>query len=158
MLFGKIFLFIISNLSLLFWINAVQTGSNILDTEHDSTVRGTLTATTFSGNLTGNVTGNTQGIHTGAVNLGDDVIASFGNSSDLIIEHDTSQAVDLNMIKTTLEKKITKINEEMKKIDTRLSNKSFMDRAPQNIVDQEKSNFANLEKDVKKIELTLKGL
>ena len=68
------------------------------------------------------------------------------------------QDVDLNMIKTTLEKKITKINEEMKKIDTRLSNKSFMDRAPQNIVDQEKSNFANLEKDVKKIELTLKGL
>ena len=68
------------------------------------------------------------------------------------------QDVDLNMIKTTLEKKITKINEEMKKIDTRLSNKSFMDRAPQNIVDQEKSIFANLEKDVKKIELTLKGL
>ena len=32
--------------------NSVQTGSNILDTEHDSTVRGTLTATTFSGNLT----------------------------------------------------------------------------------------------------------
>ena len=68
------------------------------------------------------------------------------------------QEVDLNMIKSTLEKKITKINEEMKKIDIRLSNKSFMDRAPQNIVDQEKSNFANLAKDVKKIELTLKGL
>ncbi|MBA87507.1 MAG: hypothetical protein CMB29_05540 [Euryarchaeota archaeon] len=33
--------------------NSVQTGSNILDTEHDSTVRGTFTATTFSGNLTG---------------------------------------------------------------------------------------------------------
>ena len=46
----------------------------------------------------------------------------------------------------------------MKKIDFRLSNKSFVDRAPQNIVEQEKSNFANLEKDVKKIELTLKGL
>ena len=66
--------------------------------------------------------------------------------------------VDLNMIKSTLEKKITKISEEMKKIDVRLSNKSFVDRAPQNIVEQEKSNFANLEKDVKKIELTLKGL
>ena len=33
--------------------NSVQTGSNILDTEHNSQVRGTLTATTFSGNLTG---------------------------------------------------------------------------------------------------------
>ena len=55
-------------------------------------------------------------------------------------------------------KTVQMVVEEMKKIDTRLSNKSFMDRAPQNIVDQEKSNFANLEKDVKKIELTLKGL
>ncbi len=66
--------------------------------------------------------------------------------------------VDLNMIKSTLEKKIKKISEEMKKIDVRLSKKSFVDRAPQNIVEQEKSNFANLKKDVKKIELTLKGL
>ena len=46
----------------------------------------------------------------------------------------------------------------MKKIDIRLSNKSVIDRAPQNIVDQETSNFANLEKAVKKIELTLKVL
>jgi hypothetical protein len=36
--------------------NAVQTNSNILDTEHNSTVRGTLTATTFVGNLTGTAT------------------------------------------------------------------------------------------------------
>ena len=61
--------------------NSVQIGSNILDTEHDSTVRGTLTATTFSGNLTGTgvtattftgalvggVTGNVQGNLTGNV-------------------------------------------------------------------------------------------
>ena len=67
--------------------NSVQTGSNILDTEHDSQVRGTLTATTFSGNLTGDVTGNTQGIHTGAVNLGDNVKATFGDSGDLEIGH-----------------------------------------------------------------------
>ena len=40
-----------------------------------------------TGNLTGNVTGNTQGIHTGAVNLGDDVKAIFGNGGDLEIYH-----------------------------------------------------------------------
>ena len=39
--------------------NSVQTGSNILDTEHNSTVRGTLTATTFIGNLTGNISSDT---------------------------------------------------------------------------------------------------
>ena len=36
--------------------NAIQTNSNILDTEHNSTVRGTLTATTVIGNLTGTAT------------------------------------------------------------------------------------------------------
>ena len=45
--------------------NSVQTGSNILDTEHDSTVRGTLTATSLVGALTGNVTGNVTGNLTG---------------------------------------------------------------------------------------------
>ena len=46
--------------------NSIQTNSNVLDTEHDSTVRGNLTgtgvtATNFTGNLTGNVTGNLTG-------------------------------------------------------------------------------------------------
>ena len=45
--------------------NSIQTGSNILDTEHDSTVRGTLTATSLVGALTGNVTGNVTGNLTG---------------------------------------------------------------------------------------------
>tara|TARA_B100000886_G_scaffold164467_1_gene112180 strand:+ start:3106 stop:5901 length:2796 start_codon:yes stop_codon:yes gene_type:complete len=42
--------------------NSVQTGSNILDTEHNSTVRGTMTATSFVGPLTGDVTGNVSGV------------------------------------------------------------------------------------------------
>ena len=45
--------------------NSVQTGSNILDTEHNSEVRGSLTATTLVGALTGNVTGNVTGNLTG---------------------------------------------------------------------------------------------
>ena len=55
--------------------NSVQTGSNILDTNYNTTVRGSVTATSFAGpltgnvngNLTGDVTGNLTGIHTGAV-------------------------------------------------------------------------------------------
>ena len=46
----------------------------------------------------------------------------------------------------------------MDKINTRLSNKSFIDRAPKDIVELEKSNFTNLEKDAKKIQLTLENL
>ena len=41
--------------------NAFQTNSNVLDTEHNSTVEGTMTATSFIGTLTGNVTGNLTG-------------------------------------------------------------------------------------------------
>ena len=58
--------------------NAVQTNSNVLDTEHNSTVRGTMTATSFVGNLTGTgvtatnftgaLTGNVTGDLTGEVN------------------------------------------------------------------------------------------
>ena len=62
--------------------------------------------------------------------------------------------VDLSTIKNTLQKKISKISDEMKKINSRLLNKSFIDNAPQNILDQEKTNFANLEKHLKKIQLT----
>ena len=68
------------------------------------------------------------------------------------------QDVDLEIIKNNLSKKHSKIKEEMNKINTRLSNKSFTDKAPKDIVEQEKTNFDNLEKDAKKIELTLESL
>ena len=55
-------------------------------------------------------------------------------------------------------KKYSKTKDEMDKINTRLSNKSFIDRAPKDIVELEKSNFNNLEKDAKKIQLTLENL
>ena len=43
-----------------------------------------------TGNITGDLTGNTQGIHTGAINLGDNVKAKFGGSEDLEIYHSTA--------------------------------------------------------------------
>lgn len=68
------------------------------------------------------------------------------------------QDVDLEIIKNNLSKKHSKIKEEINKINTRLSNKSFTDKAPKDIVEQEKTNFDKLEKDAKKIELTLESL
>jgi len=66
--------------------------------------------------------------------------------------------VDLNIIKQTLSNKYSKINTEMEKINSRLSNKNFVDKAPNEIVEQEKTNFNNLEKDAKKIKITLESL
>ena len=85
------------------------------------------------------------------------------SSTSLIIKGELykmyfEQDVDIKTIKDTLLKKHSKIKDEMDKINTRLSNKSFIDRAPKDIVEQEKSNFNNLEKDAKKIQLTLENL
>ena len=68
------------------------------------------------------------------------------------------QSVDLNLIKENLTKKQSKYQEDLNKISQRLSNKGFVERAPKNIVDQEKTNYSNLKNDIKKITLTIKNL
>jgi len=69
-----------------------------------------------------------------------------------------NEDVDLNKVKDSLMIKRKKIISEMDKINSRLSNKNFADKAPKEIVDQEKSNFNKLEKDANKIKLTLESL
>jgi valyl-tRNA synthetase len=66
--------------------------------------------------------------------------------------------VDLNLVKENLLKKQSKYKEEIEKISQRLSNKRFTDRAPKNIVEQEKTNYSNLKVDIKKISLTIESL
>ena len=66
--------------------------------------------------------------------------------------------VDLNLIKDNLTKRQDKHKKEMDKISQRLTNKEFVDRAPTNIVEQEKTNYNNLKKDIEKISLTIESL
>ena len=66
--------------------------------------------------------------------------------------------VNLNRVKDTLQKKLDKLNKEINKINQRLTNKNFFEKAPTELIDKEKTNFNNLEKDVKKIQLTLENL
>ena len=68
------------------------------------------------------------------------------------------QAVDLNLIKENLLKRKNKYDEELNKISQRLTNKGFINRAPKNIVDQEKTNYSNLKNDIQKIVLTIESL
>ena len=84
-------------------------------------------------------------------------------SATLIIEGDMfklyfDQSVDLNLVKENLTKKQSKYQEDLNKISQRLSNKGFVEKAPKNIVDQEKTNYSNLKNDIKKIALTIKNL
>ena len=55
-------------------------------------------------------------------------------------------------------KRQNKYQEEMDKISQRLSNKGFVQRAPKDIVQQEKTNYSNLKNDIKKISLTIESL
>ena len=66
--------------------------------------------------------------------------------------------IDLNLIKENLLKRLNKHQEEMDKISQRLNNKGFVQRAPKDIVQQEKTNYSNLKNDIKKISLTIESL
>ncbi len=66
--------------------------------------------------------------------------------------------VDLKLIKENLTSKQELLEQEMHKISQRLENKSFVDRAPKEIVEQEKTNYNNLKNDVDKISITIKGI
>ncbi|MDA7840860.1 valine--tRNA ligase [Candidatus Pelagibacter sp.] len=66
--------------------------------------------------------------------------------------------VDLKLIKENLTSKQNRIQDEMNKISQRLENKNFVDRAPKEIVEQEKNNYNNLKNDIDKISVTIKGI
>jgi len=85
------------------------------------------------------------------------------SAASLIISGDLfkiyfDENVDLNAIKENLLKRQNKYQEEMDKISQRLSNKGFVQRAPKDIVQQEKTNYSNLKNDIKKISLTIESL
>ncbi len=66
--------------------------------------------------------------------------------------------INLSRVKDNLQKKLDNLNNEMEKINQRLQNNNFVEKAPAALIDQEKTNFKNLQKDVKKIQLTLENL
>ncbi len=84
-------------------------------------------------------------------------------SATLVISGDIfkiyfDENVDLNLIKENLQKRQNKYQDELDKISQRLSNKGFTDRAPKNIVEQEKTNYSSLKDNIKKISLTIESL
>ena len=69
-----------------------------------------------------------------------------------------AEDVDLELIKKNLRTRQSKHQDEMNKISQRLANKGFVDKAPKDIVEQEKTNYNNLEIDIKKISVTIESL
>ena len=69
-----------------------------------------------------------------------------------------AEDVDLELIKESLKTRQNKYQDEMNKILLRLDNKGFVDRAPKDIVEQEKTNYNNLKNDIKRISVTIESL
>jgi len=69
-----------------------------------------------------------------------------------------AEDVDLKLIKENLTNRKNKYQQEMDKILQRIANKSFVDRAPKDIVDQEKNNYTGLKNNIERISITIKGL
>ena len=67
------------------------------------------------------------------------------------------KTIDLNIIKDNLTKKHNKLSNELQSILKKLDNKSFIERAPKHIVEQEKNTYNDLKNDMEKIILTIKS-
>ena len=68
------------------------------------------------------------------------------------------ESVDLNLIKDNLTKKQDKLYKDLENVSKKLDNKSFIERAPKHIVEQEKNTYNELKSDIDKIKLTIKSL
>ena len=68
------------------------------------------------------------------------------------------KSVDLSLIKDNLTKKKSKYLKDLEIISKKLDNKSFVERAPKHIVEQEKNTYNELKNDMDKINFTIKSL
>ncbi len=84
-------------------------------------------------------------------------------SADLVISGEIlkiyfDKNVDLSLIKNNLIKKQDKISKELHAIHRKLDNKSFIEKAPKHIVEQDKNTYNDLKNNIDKINLTIKSL
>ena len=84
-------------------------------------------------------------------------------SASLVIDGDIfklyfDESVNLNLIKDNLIKKQNNYSQDLQKSEQKLANSSLIDKAPKNIVDQEKTNYNNLKNDIQKIAQTIESL
>ena len=60
-------------------------------------------------------------------------------------------------IKDNLSKKQDKLSKDLDTISKKLENRSFIEKAPRHIVEQDKNIYNELKKDIDKIKLTIKS-
>ena len=66
--------------------------------------------------------------------------------------------VDLEEEKNRMEKRISEIERLLKAIEGKLSNENFLERAPESVVEKERSNLKKLNEELEKITVNLEML
>ena len=66
--------------------------------------------------------------------------------------------VDLDQEKARMEKRISEINRLVTGINGKLSNENFINRAPENVIEKEKSNLEKLTNEFEKVTANLEML
>ena len=66
--------------------------------------------------------------------------------------------VDLEEEKNRMEKRISEIERLLKAIEGKLSNENFLERAPESVVEKERSNLKKLNEELEKITVNLEVL
>ena len=66
--------------------------------------------------------------------------------------------IDIEAEKTRLENEKKRLGKVLMGISKKMENKSFMDRAPQDVIEQTKAQFQNISSQIDSVERNLKGL
>ncbi|MDH5743946.1 MAG: hypothetical protein OEZ52_10395, partial [Candidatus Aminicenantes bacterium] len=66
--------------------------------------------------------------------------------------------VDFGKEKLRLEREIEKVNTEIKKIEKRLGNKGFLERAPEDVIEETKERMEKLQAQSKKLKENLEHI
>ena len=87
---------------------------------------------------------------------------SYKESANLVISGEIYKVyfdknIDLSVIKDNLMKKQGKLLKDLEITSKKLDNKSFIEKAPRHIVEQEKNIYNELKRDIDKIKLTIKS-
>ncbi|MDA3810226.1 MAG: hypothetical protein PF518_07805, partial [Spirochaetaceae bacterium] len=97
-----------------------------------------------------------------SVNIDSDYVAGSTDASavmtDLEIFMPLEGLIDFEVERGRLEKEIAKIDGELKRVDGKLSNEKFMSKAPQDIVDKERSKKEEFEDQLEKLRAGLSKL
>ena len=86
-------------------------------------------------------------------------VECFKNCTKLCKPHESNKIMwELYKNKDNLNKKQSKLSNQLKIIKNKLDNKTFVDRAPKHIVEQEKNIYNDLKINIEKINFTLNSL